>query len=58
MAARRDLVTDAAAAAGLSDDVLGWIGRLGQVEGLSDVDLNYPQHFNGLTLEQVITNMH
>ena len=53
MQARRDLLQGAAAAKGLSNDVLGWIGRQGQVQGLSTVDLNYPQHFKGLKLDQV-----
>lgn len=53
MAARRDLVAGDAAVTGLSNDVLGWIGRQGQVESLSTVDLNYPQHFSGFTFEQV-----
>lgn len=51
MQARRDLVPLAGAAS--SNDVLGWIARQGLVVGLSLVDLNYPQHFEGLTTEQV-----
>ncbi|WIA31306.1 hypothetical protein OEZ86_002208 [Tetradesmus obliquus] len=50
MRARRDL----AAAADRGDDVLGWIQRQGRVRGLSLVDLNYPQHSEGLTTEQVL----
>jgi hypothetical protein len=45
----------AAANAGLSDNVLGWIALQGRVDGLSLVDLNYPQHFKGLNLVQVST---
>ena len=38
----------------LTNDVLGWIARQSQVQGLSLVDLNYPQHFEeGLQLSQV-----
>ncbi|KAF6255717.1 ribokinase/xylose isomerase [Scenedesmus sp. NREL 46B-D3] len=37
-----------------SDDVLGWIERQGRVQGLSLVDLNYPQHQEGLTREQIL----
>lgn len=51
MQARRDLVPQAGPAS--SNDVLGWIARQGLVVGLSLVDLNYPQHFEGLTTEQV-----
>lgn len=35
------------------NDVLGWIARQSQVQGLSLVDLNWPQHFEGLKLSQV-----
>lgn len=37
----------------LTDNVMGWIARQGQVAGLDLVDLNYPQHFEGLKLSQV-----
>ena len=30
-----------------TDDVVGWIRRQGQVEGLDYVDFNYPQHLSG-----------
>jgi predicted nucleic acid-binding protein len=49
MKARRDL----AASGHGSNDVLGWIARQGLVRGLSLVDLNYPQHKEGLTTQQV-----
>jgi hypothetical protein len=49
MKARRDLAGPGHG----SDDVLGWIARQGRVRGLSLVDLNYPQHTEGLTTEQV-----
>eukprot|EP00775_Hariotina_reticulata_P004956 gene4956-5197_t len=46
---RRDLAT----AADGSNDVLGWIIRQGRVRGLHLVDLNYPQHFEDYTVQQV-----
>jgi predicted nucleic acid-binding protein len=49
MKVRRDL----AGAGHGRDDVLGWIARQGRVRGLSLVDLNYPQHAEGLATEQV-----
>lgn len=32
---------------------LGWVARQGSVEGLGLVDFNYPQHLEGLSVEQV-----
>lgn len=52
MQARRDLVL-AHQASTLTNDVLGWIARQGLVEGLDLVDLNYPQHFQGVDNAQV-----
>jgi hypothetical protein len=52
MQARRDLVPKDDVRA-MTNDVLGWIARQGQVRGLTVVDLNYPQHFEGLELQQV-----
>jgi ribokinase len=49
MQARRDLTNKAAE----SNDVLGWIARQSRVQGLDLVDFNYPQHFNGLTIQQL-----
>jgi hypothetical protein len=49
MKARRDLAGPGHG----SDDVLGWIARQGRVRGLSLVDLNYPQHKEGLSTQQV-----
>ena len=44
---RRDLCPD------LPDDTLGWIRRQGRVEGLTHVDFNFPQHLDGLDVEDV-----
>lgn len=52
MQARRDLVSKQDSRR-LTDNVVGWIARQGQVAGLDLVDLNYPQHFEGLKLSQV-----
>jgi hypothetical protein len=49
MKARRDLAGPGHG----NDDVLGWIARQGRARGLSLVDLNYPQHKEGLTTQQV-----
>lgn len=57
MKARRDLVVDQGTAVG-RNDVLGWIARQGQVKGLHLVDLNYPQHLEGTTTEQVRITAH
>lgn len=51
MQARRDLVDKSDPS--LSNDVVGWIARQGLVQGLDLVDLNYPQHFAGLTIAKV-----
>lgn len=52
MQARRDLVGKQDSRT-FTDNVLGWIARQGQVAWLDLVDLNYPQHFQGLKLKQV-----
>jgi ribokinase len=35
------------------NDVLGWVSRQGNIQGLSLVDFNYPQHLGGLEPPQV-----
>jgi hypothetical protein len=45
--ARRDLAT------GGSSDVLGWIAGQKKVWGLQLVDLNYPEHFEEFSVQQV-----
>jgi hypothetical protein len=52
MQARRDLVDKNDSS--LSNDVLGWIARQGRVQGLDLVDLNYPQHFEGMKTSKVL----
>jgi hypothetical protein len=42
-----------AAASASGGGVLEWIQRQGQVRGLTLLDLNYPQHFHGVTDTQV-----
>lgn len=49
MRSRRDLVDDS-----VSNDVLGWVARQGEVRGLDLVDFNYPQHLRGLATEDVL----
>jgi len=49
MKARRDLAT----AEDGDNDVLGWIARQNRVWGLQLVDLNYPEHFQDFSVQQV-----
>jgi hypothetical protein len=62
MKSRRDLVSEqeegkrgkqSSSSSSSSNNVLGWIARQGGVRGLTLVDLNYPQHFEGVAVEQV-----
>jgi len=50
MQARPDLDLTAQAQ---SHGVLGWIHRQGNIKGLDLVDLNYPQHFEGVPLKKI-----
>ena len=36
-------------------DVLGWVARMGTVDGMTLVDFNYPQHLRGLSEAAVAT---
>lgn len=44
---RRDLAGDS------PNDTLGWIRRQGSIKGLDLVDLNYPQHTEGYTVDDI-----